>query len=145
MCLRVLPYEIFNGTHNSFFHRRTMVNVAFTTIPEGAFSHMHLLQFLWVLIYSGLWVRLKQRKYRVRKVVSVMCVCVCVCVSSVSVTDPAFTDCPLSHNNSFSVLPVCVRMTDRDKFVFKWQHASSLLTESVNKLNRKCAECDINS
>ncbi|XP_057212114.1 leucine-rich repeat LGI family member 3 isoform X2 [Triplophysa rosa] len=24
----------------------TMVNVAFTTIPEGAFSHMHLLQFL---------------------------------------------------------------------------------------------------
>lgn len=25
---------------------RTMVNAAFTEIPEGAFSHMHLLQFL---------------------------------------------------------------------------------------------------
>lgn len=25
---------------------RTMVNAAFTTIPEGAFSHLHLLQFL---------------------------------------------------------------------------------------------------
>lgn len=29
---------------------RTMVNAAFTTIPEGAFSHLHLLQFLWVLL-----------------------------------------------------------------------------------------------
>uniref|UniRef100_A0A665W7N1 LRRCT domain-containing protein n=1 Tax=Echeneis naucrates TaxID=173247 RepID=A0A665W7N1_ECHNA len=26
----------------------TMVNVAFTTIPEGAFSHLHLLQFLFI-------------------------------------------------------------------------------------------------
>lgn len=26
-----------------------MVNAAFTAVPEGAFSHLHLLQFLWVL------------------------------------------------------------------------------------------------
>lgn len=30
---------------------RTMVNAAFTTIPEGAFSHLHLLQFLWVFMH----------------------------------------------------------------------------------------------
>lgn len=37
-------------THIVFFScsRSTMINVGFTEIPAGSFSHLHLLQFLWV-------------------------------------------------------------------------------------------------